>query len=117
MPMKKLLVKISLVIAPVISFSQQKDSIFLYKGQILIGDIKGVQLGILTIDDVEIRYTKVKLYKIKSLSSVHRFRIETSEKQVYYGTLLPSSKTAWCNIKISDTEKVAIPIMDISTMI
>jgi hypothetical protein len=118
--MKKLVFRILLLIfilSPKISFGQQRDSIFFYKGEILIGDIKQVQLGILTIDDIEIRLTQIKMYRIRSLRSVQRFRIETSDKQVYYGSLLPSSKDGWCDIRISDSEQVSIPIMNISTMI
>jgi hypothetical protein len=115
--MKKLLLKISILLAPIISFSQQKDSIFLFKGQILIGDIKDAQFGILTIDDIDLRLTKIKLYKIKVVKSVQRFRIETSDKKIYYGSLQASSKFGWCDIQISDSQKVSIPITDISTMI
>jgi hypothetical protein len=66
--MKKLLFQIfiaAIIFLPVSSLCQQKDSVFLFNGQILIGDIKRVELGILTIDDIDLKLQSIKLYKIK----------------------------------------------------
>ncbi len=71
---------------------QAKDSIFLYNGQILIGRVLAASLGILVIDDVDFRNMDVKMYKIKTLVTQQRFRIETDDKHIYFGTLMASKQ-------------------------
>ena len=115
-PGEKILITI-LSFLPLLSLSQQKDSVFLYNGQVLIGDIKNVNLGVITIDDVDLKLISVKLYKIKVMKTAHRFRIETNDKEIYFGTLNETGKNGWIEIMADNEDTVVIRITDISTMI
>ena len=118
--MKKLLFQIfiaAIIFLPVSSLCQQKDSVFLFNGQILIGDIKRVELGILTIDDIDLKLQSIKLYKIKRLKTAQQFRIETHDMQVYFGVLGEDSKLGYTDILLADGRKNPIPITDISEMV
>jgi len=84
---------------------QQQDSIFLYNGQVLIGEVKSIQLGEATIDDIDLKVIEVKLYKIKVLKTSKRFKIETDKKALFYGTLQTGDQAGWVNI-ISDDGRV-----------
>jgi hypothetical protein len=64
--------------------------VHLYNGQILIGEIRGVEGGILVIKDADLSEIKVKLYKIKSMQSPQEFRIVTVYNEQYYGYIKPS---------------------------
>jgi len=117
--MKKLISKIlitAVIVCPLSCLCQQKDSVFLYNGQVLIGDIKNVNLGILTIDDIDLKLQNIKLYKIKKLKSAQEFRIETHDEGVYFGTLAESSDQGFTNI-ISTEQTIPIQITEISELV
>ena len=78
--------------------SQERDTIQLYNGQVLIGEIRSGQLGEITIDDRDLRNVELKAYKIKRLNTVQRFKIELHTKEIYYGTVKPSGKEGWVRI-------------------
>lgn len=90
---------------------------FLFNGQILIGDIKRVELGILTIDDIDLNLQNVKLYKIKQLKTAQQFKIETHDLQINFGILIEDPKQGFTNIELNDGSRVPIRITDISEMI
>ncbi len=115
-PAEKILIAI-LLLLPLFSLSQQKDSVFLYKGQVLIGNIKNVDLGVITIDDVDLKLISIKLYKIKMIKTVHRFRIETNDKEIYFGTLNETGKNGWIEIMADNKDTVVMRITGINTMI
>ena len=100
---------------PTYCFCQKKDSIFLYNGQVLIGDIKKVNLGVLTIDDIDLNMQNVKLYKIKILKSTQEFRIETMDKKIYFSTLHTTTKYGYVNIKSNDS-LISLHLTDINNM-
>jgi len=107
----------AVIFLPLSCFCQQKDSVFLFNGQILIGDIKRVELGILTIDDIDLKLQNIKLYKIKQLKTTQQFKIETHGMQIYFGILTDDPKQGFTNIVLTDGERVPIQITDISEMI
>jgi hypothetical protein len=98
-------------------FSQEKDSIFLYNGQVLIGDIKSGQLGEITIDDVDLRIVELKQYKIKRLSSHRRFKIQLQSKEIFFGIMHAGSRDGTVNLQLDDGEVMELSIMDISTVV
>src|SRR5882724_5905949 len=98
-------------------FGQEKDSIFLYNGQVLIGEVQGSNLGTISIDDVDLKMQNVKLYKIKILKTFHRFKIETIDKKIYYGSVSFVSKNGWIDIITDDGNHISIIITDIFVMI
>src|ERR1700759_5222602 len=83
-----------------LSFCQSRDSIILYNGETLIGAIQGSTLGSITIDDIDLKMLNIKLYKIKSLIIHDRFKIETIDKKIYYGTLRTSDKDGYVDIHL-----------------
>jgi hypothetical protein len=106
-----------LCLLPVIARCQQKDSIFLRNGQVLIGDIKNVKYGKITIDDVDLKLISIKLYKVRTIKSNNRLKITTDVKEVYIGTLTSGNRDGWTIIITGNGEKTALKITSISTLI
>ncbi len=102
---------------PAIALCQQKDSIFLYNGQLLIGDIKDISYGKISIDDVDLKIISIKLNKIERIRTTQEFRIETDDKHIYFGRLGQSNKPGWVDIIPKDTASFSMPISDISFMV
>jgi hypothetical protein len=102
---------------PAIALCQQKDSIFLYNGQVLIGDIKDISYGKLSIDDVDLKIISLKSNKIEKIRTIQEFRIETDDKHIYFGRLGRSNRSGWVDIIPKDTASFSIPITDISFMV
>ncbi len=99
------------------SFCQEKDSIILYNGQILIGEVQSASLGTLTIDDIDLKMQNIKLYKIKILKIQARFKIETVDKHLYLGTLKTADKFGFVNIHTAEGENIEIHITKIYQLI
>jgi hypothetical protein len=97
--------------------AQERDSIFLYKGQLLLGDIKGGKLGYVTIDDADLGILNVKMYKIRFLKTSNRFRVETSSKDFYYGILQKSPRDGWVDIRLDDSSIVEAEIMSLNQIL
>lgn len=106
-----------LVAAVMRSSAQQKDSIFLYNGQVLIGEVLHAALGLIEIDDTDLGDIRVKMYKIKRLITNRRFRIETDDKRVYFGTLQSSGKDGSVDILPDGMSTVTTDITGISLII
>jgi len=82
-----------------VAFCQKSDSIFLYNGQVLVGTIKYAQLGVLTIDDIDLKMVSVKMYKIKRVNAEKTiFKIETSNKKIIYSSLYSSEKNGFIRL-------------------
>jgi hypothetical protein len=99
------------------SFCQEKDSIILYNGQVLIGEVQGASLGTMSIDDIDMKIQNIKLYKIRILKIQHRFKIETVDKKFYYGTLKTTDKEGWVNIHTIEGGNIEIHITKIYHLI
>ena len=105
-------------------FAQQRDSIYMYNGQILIGNVQEVSLGVITIDDIDLKLLHVKLYKIRRLRIVHKFKIETVDKKIYEGRFEVSDRNGWIIVIPVDTLlkkdkslSFPVPIVDIYELI
>ena len=99
------------------SNGQAKDSIFLYNGQVLLGRVLAASLGIIVIDDVDFRNMQVKMYKIKRLITTQRFRIETDDKHIYFGTMQASRDPGRVTVKPDGMDSVTMDITSISLII
>ncbi|MCU7552296.1 DUF481 domain-containing protein [Chitinophagaceae bacterium LB-8] len=97
--------------------AQKKDTLLFFNGQVLIGDIKAGFLGKLTIDEVDLGIIQVKMYKIKTIQSSGRFKIETQDKRTYYGVMQPGPKNGWVNILQDNSEVFAVSILNLNTII
>lgn len=98
------------------SSGQQKDSIYLYKGQILIGEVQDASLGAISIDETDLKMQSIKLYKIKRLIISTRFKIQTVDKKIYYGLLKTGDKDGWVDIIPDTGDRIPIHITDINVM-
>jgi len=97
-------------------YSQERDTIQLYNGQVLIGEIRSGQLGEITIDDRDLRNVELKAYKIKRLNTVQRFKIEMNSKEIYYGTMKSSTKEGWVRIIADNGDTIPTEITAINTL-
>jgi hypothetical protein len=98
-------------------FCQAKDSIILYNGQTLIGAVQSADLGAISIDDIDLKMLSVKLFKIRKLKIVERFKIETVERAILYGTIEPAARDGWIDIHTVDSAIVTIHITKIYQLI
>ena len=92
------------------AFCQKTDSIFLYNGQVLVGTIKYAQLGVLTIDDIDLKMVSVKMYKIKRVNAEKTiFKIETSDKKIIFSSLNSSEKNGFIRLdNVNDTNEIKL---------
>ena len=99
------------------AFGQTKDTIVFYNGQILIGDIRGGAFGEISINDRDLKILQVKQYKIRTLTTDNRFRLETNDKQKYIGRLEKTGKDGWVNIILDNGDTLLTLITNISQII
>lgn len=98
------------------AFAQVKDTIVLYNGQILIGEVKGAQYGEINMDDVDLKIIHVKQYKIRSLTTNRKFKIETNDKKILIGMMKPSTKNGYVNILLDTGTVINSEIMTFNTI-
>jgi hypothetical protein len=99
------------------SQAQQRDSIFLNNGQVLIGKIENGSLGEISIDDIDLKMQSVKLYKIKRIVTFTRVKLEMVDKRIYYGVLKPSLKLNHAEILLDDSTIVTVHLTEINLLI
>lgn len=99
------------------SFGQGKDTIILHNDQILVGRIQGASLGVITIDDNELKLQNIKLYKIKVLIVHEKFKIETIEKKYYFSKISHPPKDGWINIQSDSGREISMRVTDIFLLI
>jgi Protein of unknown function, DUF481 len=76
-----------------------KDTLFFRNGSVVVGEVKGIKLGVISFDPADANDITVQLIKLKTVSaSGVIFRIETTAEHVYYGSLIASSKPGFVNI-------------------
>ena len=90
------------------SSAQEKDSIILYNGQQLIGEVQQASLGTISIDDIDLKIVNIKMFKIKRLIITEPFKIETIDKKFYYGSMRTNDKEGW--VDIHTIEGVVVPL-------
>ncbi|HVY73949.1 MAG TPA: DUF481 domain-containing protein [Puia sp.] len=96
--------------------AQQKDSIYLYNGQILIGEIQGASLGSITIDDIDLKLQDIKLYKIRRIKTIRQFKIETVDKKTFYGSFQTNERNGWIDLLTDLGVVTSFPITDLYTV-
>ena len=99
------------------SFCQEKDSIILYNGQRLIGYVQGANLGAISIDDIDLKMQNIKFFRIKSLVIFERFKIETVDKEIFYGTMKTVDKDGWVEIHTIEGNNIPLHITKIYQLI
>jgi hypothetical protein len=98
-------------------FSQRRDTIVLYQGQVFIGEVKSADLATVNIDDIDMKMLSIKLHKIRILKIKELFKIETVEKKILYGRLNTTTKEGWVDIQTAAGVVTSIPITDIYQLI
>src|SRR5215467_5052250 len=93
--------------------SQVQDTLFLYKGEIFIGNIRGGELGNISFDETILKLINIKLYRIRTLKTWRRFKIQTASRQIYYGVMKDSKKDGWTTIVLDNGDSVQMKITDI----
>jgi Protein of unknown function, DUF481 len=98
-------------------YCQYKDTVYLYNGQVLVGEIKYAQLGFLKIDDRDLKLVSIKMYKIKKMMAMKNiFKIQTSDKTIYYGVINYSTKNGYIDVH-SDSSDVTLKLTDVLYML
>ncbi|MFI5155309.1 MAG: DUF481 domain-containing protein [Chitinophagales bacterium] len=111
------MISLVMLIAHSACHAQERDTIYMFNGQILIGQIRDANFGALTIDEIDLKLQSIKLYKIKRLVIFHRFRIETLDKRFLDGLLGPSEKEGWVNLYPANGVKETIRIIHIFSLV
>ncbi|WP_194776209.1 DUF481 domain-containing protein [Pararhodonellum marinum] len=72
--------------------AQERDTVYLRNGQIMVGKLNKISLGTIEFDDVDLNIQNVRYHKIRTLKAATRtFRIETIDKSIYFGVIKPSN--------------------------
>ena len=91
-------------------FGQEKDSVFLYHGQMLLGEVLNMSEGRLELDSDDAGVVKIKYYKIRTFSAgIHYYRIRTTDENVLYGLIRTSSNEGFIRV-VNENSTVEIPI-------
>ncbi len=92
---------------------QQRDTIVLYNGQVLIGTVQSAIMGSISIDDMDMKIINIKLYKIRILKIKEPFKIETIGKKILYGTLNTTGREGWVEIHTESDSTESMPVTNI----
>ena len=93
-----------------------RDTIFLYNGQMILGEVLSVEAGILRIEDVDLGVLSIKLYKIKKMHTPLVCRITTISKAEYYGSIRPAERNGYVYILQQNAPAVMIAIEEINDL-
>jgi hypothetical protein len=106
-----------LVLSSALAYGQElKDTIIMNNGMILSGELKSLKSGRVEFDIDNISIVKVKFDKIKMIKALsHAYRIETSDRKIYYGNLRRGDKPGTIKIESKDTT-VIIPLNTVAYM-
>lgn len=99
------------------AIAQEKDTVFLRNGQIMVGKLNSINLGIIQFDDMDLSVQNVKYHKIKTIKAgMATYRIQTIDESVYYGILKPSKVYGEVIVDDGFIEK-AYPIVSIFNLV
>lgn len=98
-------------------YSQKiKDTIFFLNGSKMVGEIKGIKLGVLTFDPDDANDITVELQKLKTIIAISKlFRIETIAHRVYFGNMIANNKAGYVFIA-SGLDTIEYRIEEISVV-
>jgi hypothetical protein len=92
--MNKVLSIISVIIAlsPALHAQSKKDTLFFTNGTQVIGILKKIKVGVVTFDPDWANDITVQLKRINTINAGREiYRVESTNKQVYFGVLMPDS--------------------------
>jgi hypothetical protein len=80
------------------------DTLYMNNGQFFIGELKQLKSGKVEFDIDDAALVKIKYDKIKTIKGLsHQYRIETSDRKIIYGQLLPGDKKGILHVQTPDT--------------
>ncbi len=92
---------------------QEKDTVYLYHGQMLLGKVITMTEGRLHLDSDDAGVVKIKYYKIKTFhAGIHFYRIRTTDEQILYGRIKSSPVEGFVIVESLGTN-LEIPIESI----
>ncbi|MFN5646303.1 MAG: DUF481 domain-containing protein, partial [Sphingobacteriales bacterium] len=93
-----------------------KDTIIMKDGTVLSGELKGLKSGRLEFDIDNISIVKIKFDRIRLVKAItHQYRVETSDRKIYFGFIRRSDSTGILRILTKDSA-VLIPLDKIAFM-
>ncbi len=119
MPVRFLLLLLLLLLPAVKAFAIElaKDTVYLRDGEVLVGDIRELRLGLLSFDSKDIGLVSLKISKIRTMnSSSDTLRVETADQFIYYGAIKPSAKAGWVYI-VTESHRHHVEISNINSLI
>ncbi len=91
----------------------KKDTIFFNNGTIVVGKLKKIKVGVVTFDPDDANDITVQLRKLKAINAQREiYRVESTQKEVLFGLLLPDSVPGNTRIEGSLGHK-SIPLIEI----
>ncbi len=87
-----------------INFAQREDIVIMQNGDYITGEIKRLEVGILTFKTDDMETISIKWDKVKSIQTKNIYEIELQDGRVYYGSILPGDIDATLMIKGVTTE-------------
>lgn len=99
------------------SFSQGlKDTVIMKDGTVLSGELKSLKSGKIEFDIDNITIVKIKFDKIQLIKGLsHTFRIETSDRKIYYGNIRRGDQPGTLKIVMEDSS-IVIPLKQVAFM-
>jgi hypothetical protein len=96
--------------------AQTKDTLFFINKSIIIGELKKIRLGEIEFDADGMGIVRIKYDKLKTMNAAsHKYRVETTDKQLFYGLILPAENAGSIIIK-TDNAYREIKIATISSL-
>jgi hypothetical protein len=96
--------------------ASKRDTVYLYNGQVLIGEIQGLENGLLSVNETDLGMLNVKFHKIKKIVSPLQFRVITVYREEYFGSFKASDNNGYVDIVFLTAKFVSVAIIDINTI-
>lgn len=115
--MKRFILCVWGIVFGVSVYSQKlKDTLFFVNGSMVVGEVKGIKVGVLTFDPDDANNITVQLRKIRSLVAISKvFRVETINHEAYFGRLRRVAKPNHVLME-GEEDSVIINLEDISIL-
>src|SRR4051812_37791419 len=112
----KFIILLLLILQAFNGIAQKRDTIFLYNGSRIIGEIKKIKLGVITFDPDDTNDITVQLKKVRTIAAQSKvFRIESNQHKVYFGKISPTDSIGHA-LFVLDTSAIVHPIEQISVL-
>lgn len=82
-----------------ISFAQKTDAVILKNGDQITGEVKNLEVGILTYSTDNMETVSIQWDKIKSIETKNFFEVEIADGRVYFGSIEPSDDEEMMTVK------------------